>query len=590
MQQPVYDLHNSDAQCLEEQSARLIIESTLEPNLLNCRKPLEISSQCSDQRNQKSWLKIYTICIAKKYPRNKRLILTSCILLSIAIIFTVLFNTKTTKGSIKRSKQSATMAGDDEPNPPSLPDSIKLFYPPENEGQIKAMQHTLNKYSDPIETWEQHSSNSSEKPFNYPNYTYTTAKHFSQERTALLFAPGKYRNLDFEIGYYSSVVGLGKKPSDVVFTDCAKGPHVPALEKFTNRPPNGSGLDTFWRSIENIASHARDGMKWTVSQAAPIRRVHVQGDLHLFDGDSWVSGGVAANSVVDGNINFGGQQQWLMRNVHVGEKAENGAWSLVFVGCTGNVPNESSGMSGGRSVTVESDPTVRVEKPYITLKRESHVDLFQLRVPGAVFGERAIGPDFEDENEDIRDFRRVKLGVPSDSIEADVENYSNLQQALNEGKDLVLSPGIYPLQDSLEIKFDKQVILGLGYATLIAPQNGSSCIRVRPKLSGVRIAGVMLEASQRNDSKNGQSSSLLQWGDPSVNDPGDSKNPGALSDLFARVGGTYRDVSTDVMVQLYSGNIYGDNLWLWRADHVQLNPGEEANFPSISSKYRQTVR
>jgi hypothetical protein len=38
-------------------------------------------------------------------------------------------------------------------------------------------------------------------------------------------------------------------------------------------------------------------------------------------------------------------------------------------------------------------------------------------------------------------------------------------------------------------------------------------------------------------------------------------------DVFARVGGSSfeRNVSTDIMVSLFSGSIIGDNLWLWRA-------------------------
>ncbi|EJK75402.1 hypothetical protein THAOC_02875 [Thalassiosira oceanica] len=38
------------------------------------------------------------------------------------------------------------------------------------------------------------------------------------------------------------------------------------------------------------------------------------------------------------------------------------------------------------------------------------------------------------------------------------------------------------------------------------------------------------------------------------------------------------------MVRIHSGNVYGDNLWLWRADHVALAEGEEANFPEISRR------
>mmetsp|Transcript_1453 Transcript_1453/g.3099 ORF Transcript_1453/g.3099 Transcript_1453/m.3099 type:complete len:254 (+) Transcript_1453:771-1532(+) len=105
----------------------------------------------------------------------------------------------------------------------------------------------------------------------------------------------------------------------------------------------------------------------------------------------------------------------------------------------------------------------------------------------------------------------------------------------------------------------------------------------------------MLEAtvlSRDEHSPIDKTTSLLQWGDPSINDPGNETNPGCLIDVFARVGGASleRGVSTDVMVQLNSGNIYGDNLWLWRADHVQLRPMEKANFPHISPLYRQTVK
>lgn len=53
-------------------------------------------------------------------------------------------------------------------------------------------------------------------------------------------------------------------------------------------------------------------------------------------------------------------------------------------------------------------------------------------------------------------------------------------------------------------------------------------------------------------------------------DTGNASNPGVLSDIFCRVGGSNldREVSTDVMVRIHSDYVLGDNLWLWRADHV----------------------
>ena len=158
----------------------------------------------------------------------------------------------------------------------------------------------------------------------------------------------------------------------------------------------------------------------------------------------------------------------------------------------------------------------------------------------------------------------------------------------NEGKDLVLSPGIFPLSNSLKVKHPNQVILGLGFATLNAPDDGSPCIHVLSQVPGVRIAGLMLEASVLKGVSEGKTASLLEWGEQTSNDPGDETNPGVLSDVFARVGGLKRDVSTDVMIRLLSGNIYGDNLWLWRADHTQLQPNEVPNFPGF--EFWQTVK
>ncbi|ACI64129.1 predicted protein [Thalassiosira pseudonana CCMP1335] len=494
--------------------------------------------------------------------------------------------------------------GEDEPNPPPLPNSMKLFYPPRNVNEIQSMQRILNQYSDPILTREefinQHSSNADST--NLPDFTHTSKNHFVSQRTALLFAPGSYPNLDFEVGYYTSVLGLGLRPTDVQFINCTKGPHVPALDKFTDRPPNGSGLNTFWRSIENIATNASEGLQYAVSQAAPLRRVHVQTDLNLFDADSWVSGGVAANVVVDGNVNSGGQQQWLFRNAELGGESIGGAWSLVFVGCTGNVPEESSGLESGPSITVEKNPNVRVEKPYLVLKemqQNSGGDIddeekqlsdggvqyeFELRLPAPTFGSDTSGPRFDGAKDVARGFHKVKLA------DATIDTHRILQKALDDGKDLVLSPGTYRLGASLIARHPNQVILGLGYATLIAPEDGSPCINVLPHVPGVRIAGVMLEASVLSTER--EDSCLLQWGDAGIFDPGDETNPGALSDIFARVGGeTFdRQVSTDVMVVIHSGHVYGDNLWLWRADHVKLRPNEPSNFPEISPLYRQVIK
>jgi len=499
-----------------------------------------------------------------------------------------------------------TMSENDEPNPPVWPDSVMIFSPPANASEAKQIMDRIQPTQDPILKWEDFSDNP--LPDGYPKETFMSGNHFVEERWALLFTPGDYKGVDFEIGYYVQMLGLGSKADDVTFVECKKGPFISALEKFTVRPPNGLGLDTFWRSAENFATAPSDGMKWVVSQAAPLRRVHIHSNLHLSERDAYVSGGVLANAVVEGTTDFGGQQQWISKNVHFKQKAVNGAWNLVFVGCTGDLPKASNGIVKSLSVTIDKSPRIRVEKPFIALEQDTngaYNDRFVLRVPPVTKGADAVGPDLSGCKDDVRSFTRVKLGVPSsksDHALAAKENNESLQAALDEGKDLVLSPGIYFLLEPLVLRKPHQVLLGIGLATLVAPKNGSPCVRVESKTPGVRVAGIMLEASvqdKRNDD-NGSATqnvdgiaSLFEWGSPDVTDDnGDPDFPGVLTDIFVRVGGSNpdRSVSTDVMVRIHSSNVVGDNLWLWRADHVKLRDGELPNFPHISPHYWQVVK
>jgi hypothetical protein len=99
--------------------------------------------------------------------------------------------------------------------------------------------------------------------------------------------------------------------------------------------PNGAGsLDTFWRSVENIKSQVMispmngdgnsesqcKGMMWAVSQAAPLRRVMIDGPLFLFDyllqpnQCNYASGGYLGNVKVSDHIQLGSQQQFCLRN------------------------------------------------------------------------------------------------------------------------------------------------------------------------------------------------------------------------------------------------------------------------------------
>ena len=470
-----------------------------------------------------------------------------------------------------------------EPNPPLWPSSVHIFRATDDPAWIRAQ---ITPTQDPL--WQDADDDDT---------SFTCGRHFSAERHVLLFAPGEYTDCRFQVGYYSQVAGLGVSADDVRFVHGA-GPFVPALNKHLhqrtdpttgNTTPVGTCLDTFWRSAENFAYSGGD-LQWAVSQAAPLRRVHVvDGDIVLHDGMAYASGGHLANCHVGkGELLAGGQQQYLVRNTHLAGGASGGAWSMVYVGCTGSVPDSFAGSATEASVTVVDRSPIRVEKPFVAMKKD--MKTFELRVPKAM-RETDTGytndPLIHGDHETVVDFAHVRCATSEDSTES-------IQKVLDDGKHVVLTPGIYKLTKTLEIKHEDQVLLGLGLATLEAPNDGSPCVRVRPKVKGVRIAGIMLEASEKTacTTTEHDQAALLEWGIPGTKDPGDAASPGAMFDIFVRVGGATAgnraNISVDTMLKIHSGHVIGDNLWIWRADHAVLGETEEPNYPHISPVFWQS--
>lgn len=492
-------------------------------------------------------------------------------------------------------------AGEDEPNPPVWGD-VTIVRPSDDPDEVRGKLASLV-----------------EDPWDEGHQTFVSDHHFSRRRHAVLFSPGTYggERFKFQVGYYSQVAGLGSSPDAVKFVNGA-GPYVPALNRHIHAP-HGTCLDTFWRSGENFSVEGND-VVWAVSQASPLRRVNVKGgNLYLHDGGAYASGGHLANAAVvgGGKVIAGGQQQYLLRNVHLGGGASGGAWSMVYVGCTAGDDGSSDGSDGihlpeppsttggdkgkttSPSVTIIDKPQVRMEKPYVALKSDGGGGggRFELRVPRAVYDD-VSGPLFDGSNERVVDFGRVRV-VSNKGGDPTIR----IQEALDQGKDVVLAPGIYQLSATLELRRPGQVLLGLGLATLVAPPPppdpssstepvaGGPCVHVAPKTPGVVVAGIMLEAPSE-----GRSRCMLEWGNENEKDPGDETDPGGLFDVFCRVGGAAYGgvdrtrISVDTMVIIHSGHIVGDNLWLWRADHADLMPGERANYPHISPIYWQTEK
>src|ERR1700694_5260998 len=145
---------------------------------------------------------------------------------------------------------------------------------------------------------------------------------FGTQRYALLFEPGTYgmptSPLNFQIGYYTTVAGLGLSPNDVVING--------SIDVYNQCSGTScTALVNFWRSLSNLTINVTNpnagcytGEFWAVSQAAPMRRVHVNGLTTLMDyctNPSYASGGFIADSEFDGSkVINGSQQQWMVRN------------------------------------------------------------------------------------------------------------------------------------------------------------------------------------------------------------------------------------------------------------------------------------
>lgn len=317
-------------------------------------------------------------------------------------------------------------------------------------------------------------------------------------------------------------------------------------------------LDTFWRSAENFSTENGDGINWHVSQAAPLRRIKCDGKLRLANGGQcYSSGGFIANAEV-GSVEYGTQQQYYHRNVKFHSKPGCPSYNGVYSACM-NPPNEGA----DHRISVEPTPRNRIEKPFIVFNDNKKE--YELHVPAATTN-ATEGPNLGPiDKKDVRTFGNVTVVNP-------VGDYTKtLQDALSMGNDIIIAPGIYYLKSSLYVSanYKNQVILGLGMATLVAPLDGTPCIKVNGGSEGIRIAGLLLQASVlHNDAYQG--SSLLDFGTSGVKD-GNPANPGLLSDVFARVGNfsstSSRAVSVETMIRIFSGHVVGDNIWLWRADH-----------------------
>ncbi|WP_443071613.1 discoidin domain-containing protein [Streptomyces sp. NBC_01477] len=376
------------------------------------------------------------------------------------------------------------------------------------------------------------------------------SNQFGDARYQVFFKPGTYNGLNDQVGFYTSVSGLGKNPDDVQIN----GDITVDAGWF-----NGNATQNFWRSVENLAIKPVSGDdRWAVAQAAPFRRIHVQGGLNLApNGYGWASGGYIADSKIDGTVGPYSQQQWYTRDSSIGGWT-NGVWNMVFSGVQGA---PAQGFPNPVYTTLGSTPESR-DKPYMYLDGSGNYAVF---VPNLRTNASGVSwPNTPGTSIPLSQFYVAKPGVSAATINA----------ALAQGLNLVFTPGIYHVDQAINVTRANTVVLGLGYATII-PDNGVDAVKVAD-VDGVKLAGFLIDAGA------GNSAQLLQVG-PQGSTASHASNPTTIQDVFARVGGA-RAAQAQTAFEVNSNDVVIDHTWIWRADHGSAPTGWTVNPADIGLK------
>ncbi|GGL62673.1 hypothetical protein GCM10010129_02830 [Streptomyces fumigatiscleroticus] len=356
---------------------------------------------------------------------------------------------------------------------------------------------------------------------------------FGSGRYQFLLKPGTYNGINAQLGFYTSISGLGLDPDDTQIN----GDITVDAGWF-----NGNATQNFWRSAENLAIRPSNGTdRWAVAQAAPFRRIHVQGGLNLApNGYGWASGGYIADSKIDGTVGPYSQQQWYTRDSSVGGWT-NGVWNMTFTGVQGAPATD---FDTGPYTTLDTTPISR-EKPFLYLDGDD----YKVFVPAKRTNARGVSwpANTGGTSLPLSQFYVVKPGATATTINA----------ALAQGLNLLFTPGVYHLDRPIEVNRADTVVLGLGLATLV-PDGGVDALHVAD-VDGVRLAGFLIDAGSVN------SDTLLRIG-PSGSAADHSANPTTMQDVFIRVGGAGPGLATNSVV-VNSDDVIIDHTWIWRADH-----------------------
>ncbi|BEL02987.1 discoidin domain-containing protein [Actinoplanes sichuanensis] len=373
---------------------------------------------------------------------------------------------------------------------------------------------------------------------------------FGSQRHVFLFKPGTYGRVWANVGFYTTVAGLGLNPDDVTINGAVN------VDSGWNYGDEKNATQNFWRSMENLSIVPEGGTnRWAVSQAAPMRRVHIKGNLTLApsnqdNGQGYSSGGYLADSIVDGVVSSGSQQQWYTRDSRIA-RWDGGVWNMVYSGVQGAPANA---FPNPPHTTLATTPVTR-EKPYLYV---DGAGLYRVFVPALRRNSAgATWPNAAGTSIPMREFYVAKPG----------DTAARINQALAQGLNLFFTPGTYTLNDTIRVTRANTVVTGIGFPTLI-PSGGVEALNIAD-VDGVKVSGLTFDAGTTN------SPTLMTVGRAGVHTD-HAANPISLQDVFFRIGSSVQGKATTTLA-VHSDDTIIDHIWAWRADHGGAPTGWAVN-------------
>lgn len=345
---------------------------------------------------------------------------------------------------------------------------------------------------------------------------------------AFMSSAEPYEIGELKLGYLTSLIGLGDTPDAVTLKgDISVNEGIQSVD------------NVFFKSLQNLRIDGN--LKWVTSQACPLRAVHVTGSVDLVDG----CGGFIANSVIDGDLNGGGQQQYLFRNTTApkGLSGRNtGQMNFVFLDSETGPTNSNVQLCAnvttcGTHYPAKDNPSPSV---YVRTSDLPHAQDVGQKWKPIVTSAGVIFPN----KPPVTSFLQVTTQA----------EWDQMVQAPATGLTVLVHPGVYDVKNTLKI-LDGMSVIGLGFPVLRSALSGAT---IRVVGSGTVVASVVVDAPPLKPFDQ----------DVMIDVQGDSAQ---LYDIFAR---TYlawfspvQAMKTNTMLQLAGAKAFAENIWLWRGDH-----------------------